>query len=207
MLHLIDITNGSIEIDDLDLQYLRKEDIRQRLIVLPQHPLLLPGSVRFNIDPEAKHGDETLIECLTKVELWTTFSQKGGLDSKLDSAALSQGQKQLVCLARAMLCRDRRVLTLDEATSRYVVSKHLLFVIRWLKVLSSVDFETERLMMRLIEEEFASQTVVFVTHRLHTIGSFDKVVVMDSGNIIEVGNPQVLLSNPHSTFYSLSHKR
>jgi ATP-binding cassette, subfamily C (CFTR/MRP), member 1 len=119
LLQLIDTTCGSIEIDGLDLQCLNKEDLRQRLIVLPQQPLLLPGSVRFNIDPEATHKDDAIIECLTKVQLWTAFSQKGGLDAKLDGAMLSQGQKQLVCLARAMLLRDRRVLLLDEATSRY----------------------------------------------------------------------------------------
>jgi ABC-type multidrug transport system fused ATPase/permease subunit len=61
-------------------------------------------------------------------------------------------------------------------------------------------------MMRLIEEEFASQTVIFVTHRLHTTGKYDKVVVMDSGNILEVGNPQRLLSNSESTFHKLYHK-
>jgi ABC-type multidrug transport system fused ATPase/permease subunit len=127
LLNLIDITHGSLKIDGIDIGQLKKEDLRQRLTVVPQHSLLLPGSVRFNVDPEARYGDEEIIECLEKVQLWTVFSENGGLSFKLDSAALSQGQKQLLCLARAMLsCRGQKLLILDEATSRY--TSHPYFI-------------------------------------------------------------------------------
>jgi ABC-type multidrug transport system fused ATPase/permease subunit len=84
---------------------------------VPQDPFLLPGTIRFNVDPFRKVSDERIIEALERVRLWTIISEQGGLSKEMDTTAWSAGQKQLLCLARAMV-RKSKLLILDEAASR-----------------------------------------------------------------------------------------
>lgn len=167
---------GCVELDNVDISTLQHETVRSRLITVPQEPVLLPDTVRENLSSDKSHSDHELQAVLEKVDLWDVVDQKGGLDTQISELSLSHGQKQLICLARAMLCKDRsRLLILDEA-------------------MSSVDHETERLMVRLIEDEFSQHTVLSVVHRLATVSNFDRVIVLDQGQVVATGTPAEMIS-------------
>ncbi|GCB19936.1 multidrug resistance-associated protein 1 [Aspergillus awamori] len=175
LFRLLEPDNGQITIDGLDISSISCQDIRSSLSCISQAVTILPGTVRQNIDPLGKEPDESIINVLKKVKLWDIVStQLGGLDGLVQEESFSQGQKQLLRLAAAML-RKSKVVVLDEATS-------------------SVDPETDDLMQRLIRTAFADCTVIAVVHRIHTILDFHKVVVIESGRIIECGPPKELLA-------------
>ncbi|TVY88460.1 ABC transporter [Lachnellula willkommii] len=175
LLRIIDIDSGSLTIDGLDLELIRRETIRSRLITIPQDPFILSGSLRLNADPGGNASDESIIAALTKVGLWDILESRGGLDANMNTNPLSQGQLQIFCLARAMLRTGKgKVLVLDEATS-------------------SVDSETDLLMQRLVREEFSACTVLTVAHRLDTIMDSDRVIVLDAGKLVEMGSPGELM--------------
>lgn len=179
---MIELNSGSILVDDIDISTLPRETVRSGLVAIPQEPYFLTGTVRLNADPFCRDTDVAVIEALTKVGLWNNFKENGGLNADLDIDMLSHGQRQLFCLARAMLCQSK-VVVLDEATS-------------------SVDNETDKLMQRLIREEFANRTIIAVAHRLDTILDFDRVVVLDKGFVVECESPKALLAR-QSAFKAL----
>jgi ATP-binding cassette subfamily C (CFTR/MRP) protein 1 len=185
LLRILDLDSGSITIDSLDLSLIPREIIRSRLITIPQEPFMLAGTVRLNADPTSIASDDEIIAALRKVKLWDIIEARGGLEADILSNPLSQGQGQIFCLARAMLRtgrsgsrngKDREkkgVLVLDEATS-------------------NVDAETDRLMQRLIREEFEGYTIITVAHRLDTIRDSDWIAVLDGGRLAEWGRPEVV---------------
>lgn len=184
------MTTGTITIDNLDLSTLPRETIRSRITAIPQDPFILSGSVRLNADPTSTSSDADIITAITKVNLWPILSSRGGLDADMSASPLSQGQQQIFCLARAMLKganedqTGNRILVLDEATS-------------------NVDAETDKLMQKLIKEEFGRYTILTVAHRLDTILDADRVIVMDSGRVVEMGKPGELLKRGDSAFRAL----
>lgn len=190
LFRLLDLDSGSIRVDGLDLVNVPHNVLRSRLVAIPQEPMLLPGTLRFNLLPTATLSDqitddETLIDCLSAVDLWQGLKDKGGLDSDVSDLKLSQGQKQLVCLARALASKDRSsILILDEA-------------------MSSVDKQNEELMVKVIDEHFSNHTIISVAHRLNTIEKFDTVIVLDSGTVVESGPPKKLLDNKEGHFRAL----
>jgi ABC-type multidrug transport system fused ATPase/permease subunit len=176
LLRLLELRDGEIIIDGVDISRLSRSTLRTKLTTLPQDPLTVPGTVRQNLDPaSAIQSDAPLITALEKVSLWETLSQRGGLDAGLLDLGLSSGQLQLLCLARAMLSRGSIVI-LDEATS-------------------NVDHRTEEEIRRVIKEEMSQRTVLEVAHRLDVIRGCDVVVVMSEGRVEEVGAPEELLSS------------
>jgi ATP-binding cassette, subfamily C (CFTR/MRP), member 1 len=183
LLRLLDLSNGTISIDNIPINEVNREDIRSRLNVLPQDPVILPGSLRFNMDPSGSSLDTQIMSALKRVGLWDVIHAQGGLDSEIDAINLSHGQLQLLAFARAMI-RKGQILIMDEATS-------------------SLDADSEALIDQLIREEFADKTVLAVAHRLRTIRYFDRVAVLDSGRIVETGKPDDLLETENGYFRRL----
>lgn len=119
LLNMIDITEGSIAIDGIDIRSVVSDDLRTAINVVPQDPFLLPGSVRRTVDPAGSACDDEVIAALERVGMWRSIEDQGGLGQVLDPSAWSAGQRQLLCFARAMV-RRCKILALDESASRYV---------------------------------------------------------------------------------------
>ncbi|KAI0389430.1 putative ABC multidrug transporter [Xylariaceae sp. FL0594] len=180
---------GTVFIDDTPLQQINRPVLRQRIIAVPQEAVFLPdgSTFRANLDPTDVAAPGECEAVLEKVGLASFVCDRRGLDAPVNPGTLSAGQRQLMALGRALLRRREKkggVLLLDEATS-------------------SVDHETERVMQGVIRSEFRDYTVVAVSHRLDMIMDFDRVVVMDKGEIVEVGNPMELAAQAGSRFGEL----
>lgn len=169
-----DIVDGSITIDGQDLSLMPRDTIRRNIAVLPQDPVLLEGSLRFNLDPFGEHSDTEITSALADVDLGHLCETPDALDAALETDKLSAGQKQLLCIARALMSRSK-FLMLDEATS-------------------AVDRETEDKIVKLVHDKFGGCTVIAVAHRLRTLLEFDWILVMEQGQIVEQGKPSDLLA-------------
>jgi ATP-binding cassette, subfamily C (CFTR/MRP), member 1 len=185
LFRMLEINEGRISIDGVDLSEVPRQTIRERLNAIPQDPFFLKGTIRQNIDPVGQSSDAAIEAALREVGLWTIVSSTPlSLDSEMDAEELlSHGQRQLFCLARAIL-RPSKIVVLDEVTA-------------------SVDLPTDELMQKIMRESFKDCTVIAVAHRLQTIVDFDRVVVMQSGRIVEYGAPQELLAKSDSHFRRL----
>ena len=164
---------SSITIDGIDITTLPRQLVRSRLNAIPQEPFFIMGTIRANADPYHTHTDAAIVAAIQKVHLWSLAYSKGGLDAELDQDFFSHGQRQLFCLARAIL-RKSKVVVLDEVTS-------------------SVDARTDELKQRVIREEFKDATILCVAHRLDTILDFGRIALLGNGELKELDSPSVLL--------------
>lgn len=144
---------------------------------------MFPDTVRENVAAFKVIDDDGVLRALEKVELREHVMAHGGLDAKIDDLPLSAGQRQLVCLARAITMKQKMLL-LDEATSR-------------------VDDKTDRLMQQVIRQEFSGCTIIAVAHRVHTLLDFDRIAVIDEGRVVEYDTPAVLIGTHGSLFARL----
>ncbi|KAH1009382.1 hypothetical protein HUJ04_001743 [Dendroctonus ponderosae] len=183
---IIEAAEGQIIIDGVNVALLGLHTLRSRLTIIPQDAVLFSGSLRMNLDPFDKHSDDEVWKSLELAHL-KTFVQglSSGLNHEISEGGdnLSVGQRQLVCLARALL-RKTKVLILDEATA-------------------AVDLETDDLIQRTIRTEFKDCTVLTIAHRLNTIMDSDRVIVLDKGKVVEFDSPANLLKRPESIFYGM----
>ncbi|CAB1113175.1 ABC [Ectocarpus sp. CCAP 1310/34] len=186
LFRMVDCEDGSIAIDGVDTKAIGLAALRSRLTIIPQEPVLFSGSLRANLDPFEVYTDEEVWDALEQASLAATVRRFP--NSLLEHVAeygesLSAGQRQLVCLARALL-RKTRVLLLDEATS-------------------SVDYETDNVIQSTLRSAFRDCTVLTIAHRLNTIMDSDRILVMDDGKVAELDSPAALLEDPTSQFSQL----
>ncbi|EDV94851.1 probable multidrug resistance-associated protein lethal(2)03659 [Drosophila grimshawi] len=176
--------DGSIIIDSRDTNELGLHDLRSKISIIPQEPVLFTGSMRYNLDPFEEYSDAKLWDALEEVKLKPVISDlPSGLLSRISEGGnnFSVGQRQLVCLARAIL-RENRILVMDEATA-------------------NVDPQTDALIQTTIRNKFRECTVLTIAHRLNTIMDSDKVIVMDAGQMVEFGSPYELLTQCDSKIF------
>lgn len=196
LFHLLEFRSGQIQIDGIDIARIPRETLRGRLNVIPQEPWwITTESVRFNMDPwtasdtelrsalEPGDRDETFISALSQCQIWPVINEKGGLDATMTPDFLSHGQRQLFCLARALV-RESKIVVLDEVSA-------------------NVDVKTDELMQIIIREKFKDCTVIAVAHRLNTIVDFERVAVLGKGEVVEVGAPGELLRREGGAFKGL----
>ncbi|KAL6619883.1 hypothetical protein ACP70R_035022 [Stipagrostis hirtigluma subsp. patula] len=186
LFRLIDPSSGRILIDDLDICTIGLKDLRMKLSIIPQEPTLFRGSVRSNVDPLGLHTDEDIWEALDKCQLKKTISALPGLlESPVsdDGENWSAGQRQLFCLARVLLRRNK-ILVLDEATA-------------------SIDSATDAILQKVIKQEFSGCTVITIAHRVPTVTDSDMVMVLSYGKMIEYDRPSSLMENEDSAFCKL----
>ncbi|XP_049951176.1 probable multidrug resistance-associated protein lethal(2)03659 isoform X3 [Schistocerca serialis cubense] len=177
---------GEILIDNIDTSTIGLHDFRPKISIIPQEPVLFSGSLRKNLDPFDEFPDSELWLALEAVELKDVVNETpAGLNYLITEAGsnFSVGQRQLICLARAVI-RKNKILVLDEATA-------------------NVDPVTDALIQQTVRQRFSDCTVLTIAHRLHTIMDSDKVLVMDGGNLKEFDHPHILLSDNNSIFYSM----
>jgi len=190
----LEAREGSIYIDGLDISKIKLQALRSRLAIIPQDPVLFSGTVRSNLDAFDEHTDSELRDALERVHLIPSSSPTPSSPSRTSTPSsnqntnpfaslsspitegglnLSQGQRQLLCLARAIVSRPK-IMLLDEATS-------------------AVDMATDVLIQRSIREEFGDATLVVIAHRLSTIVDFDRILVLGEGKVVEFGTPRELM--------------
>ncbi|KAI0164007.1 ABC multidrug transporter [Xylariaceae sp. FL1272] len=200
LLDPLSTTADNVQIDGLSLARIDRSMLRQRIIAIPQDAVFLPdGSTFFeNLDPVSVSTDGEAESVLKTINLWDFVAERGGLKAGMIASTFSQGQRQLFSLARAVLRRRIRARSLGLGGCGSEGGILLLD-----EVSSSVDHKTERKMQEVIREEFKNYTVVAVSHRLDMIMDFDRVVVMDRGEIVEVGNPEILARESGSRFGDL----
>lgn len=183
-------SEGRVFIDGQDTSSIKLQALRRGIAIVPQHPTLFTGTIRSNLDPFGWYSELQLVSALERVHLFSgdgIQSDSLTLDSVVSEggANFSQGQRQLVCLARAIL-QQPKVMIMDEATS-------------------AVDMETDGYIQQAIRSEFGSNmnSLLVIAHRLSTIADFDKVLVLDEGQIVEMGSPSELLQIEGGAFQDL----
>uniref|UniRef100_L2GF21 ABC multidrug transporter n=1 Tax=Colletotrichum fructicola (strain Nara gc5) TaxID=1213859 RepID=L2GF21_COLFN len=218
---------GDISIDGFSLYTIDRATLRQRVIAVPQDPVFFPDGVSFriNLDPFTIATDEECQAVLETVRLWGLVSDQGGLGASMNADALSIGQKQLFSLARAVLRKRVRMREFLASagieyvdTARSIIGKDDIELrptsdtlresnFGGLLILdefsSSVDVETEKQMQQILWSEFKSYSILMISHRLDMVMNFDRVVVLDSGKVVEQGIPQELVQKEGSWFKHL----
>ncbi|XP_063685261.1 ATP-binding cassette sub-family C member 4-like [Bolinopsis microptera] len=177
---------GEILLDGMLTREMGLHELRRSISIIPQESLLFSETLRVNLDPFFEFSDDYLWDALEKVELKSYVSaQTGGLEMMVQEGGgnLSAGQRQLLCLARALL-KDNKFLVIDEATA-------------------NVDERTDQLIQQTLRQEFSKCTVLTIAHRINTIIDSDRIMVIDEGKLAEFDHPALLLNRPESIFYDL----
>ncbi|XP_069312528.1 ATP-binding cassette sub-family C member 11-like [Eulemur rufifrons] len=186
LFRLVEPAAGRILIDGVDICSIGLEDLRSKLSVIPQDPVLMSGTIRFNLDPFDCYTDEQIWDVLERTFLTRMISN---LPKRLHTEVaengenFSVGERQLLCIARALL-RNSKIVLIDEATA-------------------SIDTETDALIQRTIREAFQGCTLLVIAHRVTTVLSCDRILVMDSGKVVEFDSPEALQKQPGSLFAAL----
>ena len=184
LFRLSDCSEGQLRIDGVNCKDIGLHLLRKSIAYIPQQPFMIQGSIRENLDPFNEYTDEQIDQTLKEVKLfdYITNSCENGLDTKISESnnIFSVGQKQLLCLARAII-RKTKILVLDEATA-------------------NVDLETDNFIQEKLKSSFKDCSVLIIAHRLATVIDSDRILVMDSGKGVEFDHPHNLLSEQEGFF-------
>ncbi|XP_060080895.1 ATP-binding cassette sub-family C member 5-like [Ylistrum balloti] len=183
LFRLCELSEGHISIDGMDIAHIPRKTLRSRLATIPQDPVLFTGTLRYNLDPFDKYTDEVVwaaVEQAHMKEKIKSYGDKLQMKVEENGENFSVGERQLICLARAILRRNK-ILVLDEATA-------------------SIDTSTDAMIQQTIRESFSDCTVLTIAHRLNTVLHCDVILILEAGEVLETGKPQDLLSNPESVF-------
>ena len=188
LFRILEPLTGTIYIDDEDITTIGLDLLRKNITIIPQDPCLMEGTLKYNIDPFNKFQEEEIISILKKIGFEYTESDDKILDRKIEQSGtnLSVGEKQLICICRAIL-RKSKIVVMDEATA-------------------NIDMTTEEKIQNAIQYVLENSTVITVAHRIKTIINYDKILVLNSGEIAEFDTPKNLLNNEKSMFYQLYSK-
>lgn len=216
LFRFLDPETGYIKIDNYDITSIDLTRLRRAITIIPQDPTLFTGTIKSNLDPYDEYSDEAIFAALRRVNLVTseeleqqyTENRNGNNNYGNDQASvtsvninrfldlsnevtegggnLSQGQRQLMCLARSLL-RSPKILLLDEATA-------------------SIDYDSDAKVQATIRQEFSESTILTIAHRLRSVIDYDKILVMDAGEVKEYDHPYSLLLNKESLFYSMCER-
>ena len=188
LFRILEPLEGTIYIDNVDITKIGLDILRKNLTIIPQDPCLMEGSLKYNIDPFNIKEDAEIVSILKKIGFEYTEPDDKILDRKIEQngSNLSVGEKQLICIARAII-RKTKIVIMDEATA-------------------NIDMSTEEKIQKALQYVLNDSTVITVAHRIKTIIDYDKILVLDNGNIIEFDSPQNLLKNEKSLFFELYSK-
>ncbi|CCF60626.1 hypothetical protein KAFR_0L00190 [Kazachstania africana CBS 2517] len=205
LFRFLEAETGYIKIDGLDITSVNLTRLRRSITIIPQDPTLFSGTIKSNLDPYDEYKDEEVFEALRRVNLVTEEELSSRTENNNDEASVSskninrfldleseiaeggtnfsQGQRQLICLARSLL-RSPKILLLDEATA-------------------SIDYDSDAKVQETIRTEFSESTILTIAHRLRSVIDYDKILVMGAGEVKEYDHPYSLLLNKNSIFYSM----
>ena len=188
LFRILEPTFGQILIDDIDITKIGLSLLREIITVIPQDPTLIEGTLRENLDPAGHFSDDDMIFNMNLIGMAYLLNDDGlDFQVKEDGRNLSSGEKQLICMVRAIL-RKSKIIIMDEATS-------------------SVDYNTEKLIQKTIINNLKGSTIITIAHRIKTIIGYDRIFVLDKGELIEEGSPKDLIEKKGIFFqlYSKSH--
>lgn len=185
LIRIAPLTTGRITIDTVDVATLPLHILRSRIALVPQDSFLFSGTIRENMDPRNLHLDSDIWNAINRCLAAPLVQTLGGLNAYLDTRGsnISSGQKQLLCLARALL-RKSKIVVIDEGTS-------------------SLDSDSENAIQLVLRNSFKSSTVLLIAHRLHGLQQTDRIMVIENGEIVEEGKPQELARNPSTRFHAM----
>ncbi|KAI7895791.1 P-loop containing nucleoside triphosphate hydrolase protein [Mucor mucedo] len=186
----IEASEGSIIIDNVNIADIGTQDLRSNLTIIPQDPVLFSGTLGSNMDTFNEFSEDEIFTALRRVHLLDEeTSDQDSVFQNLNTPVseggqnFSQGQRQLLCLARALL-KNQKIVLMDEATA-------------------SVDFKTDKAIQKTIAHEFAESTILCIAHRLNTVIEYDRILVLDHGKVVEFESPLTLLRDTDSAFHKM----
>jgi len=186
LFRIVELTEGRILVDGVDISHIGLHDLRTKIGIIPQDPVLFSGSIKSNLDPLGQRTEEEVWSSLERVNLSEyvhTLPDHLNFEVEENGRNFSVGQRQLLCMARSLLA-DNKILIMDEATA-------------------NVDTNTDHLIQKTVRDVFKDRTVLTIAHRLHTIIDMDRIIVMDGGEVVEFDSPHSLLQDSDSFFSSL----